>query len=87
MFEKFIKWCRKSTPAAKLEHTIFQGVIGAVVVVVPQLVGLFNLPEWATALIVALIMAVLTPVMAAAGNGGKIDEVVGAGEIDESEHV
>lgn len=67
MTEKFINWCSDNSPAAKLERTIVQGVIGAIIAAVPQMVGLLVLPEWATALIVAIVMAVLSPVMAAIG--------------------
>lgn len=67
MTEKFINWCADNSPAAKLERTIAQGVFGAIIAAVPQMIGLLALPEWGTALIVATVMAILSPIMAAIG--------------------
>lgn len=62
----------------RLARTIVQGVLGVVVANVDMLVGCAVLePEW-RAVVVALVMAVLTPVMAELGAalpaGGDSDE-------------
>ena len=48
-------------------RTIFQGICGVIVAQLPQILGLYQLdPVW-SASIVALTMAVLSPVMAMLG--------------------
>lgn len=59
--EKFIEWSSKDTAAARFERTVAQGVVSAVIVATPQVIGLIAMPEWATALLVACLMAVLSP--------------------------
>ena len=61
----------------RLARTIVQGVLGVVVANVDMLVGCAVLaPEWRA--VVALVMAVLSPVMAELGaalpSGGEADE-------------
>lgn len=73
MMEKFIAWCAKDTTAARLERTIIQGVIAAFVIAFPQMIELIVMPEWATALLVAVGMAVLSPIMKAIGNKGVVE--------------
>ena len=61
----------------RLLRTIAQGVLGVVVANIDLLVGVAVLePTW-RALVVALVMAVLSPVMAEIGKGG---ELKGAGD-------
>lgn len=74
MMEKFIAWCANDSAAARLERTIIQGVIGAFIAAFPQMVGLLTLPEWATALVVAVVMAIIAPIMKAIGNKGVVEE-------------
>ena len=51
----------------RLARTILQGVIGVIIAQLPQVVGLYQLdPIW-SATIVALTMAVLSPIMAMLG--------------------
>ena len=51
----------------RLARTILQGIIGVVIAELPQIVGLYELdPAWSAA-IVALTMAVLSPIMALLG--------------------
>lgn len=62
----------------RLARTVVQGVLGVVVANVDMLVGCAVLaPEW-RAVVVALVMAVLSPVMAELGaalpSGGEADE-------------
>ena len=51
----------------RLARTIVQGVLGVIVAQLPQILDLYHLePVW-SAVIVALVMAVLSPVMAVLG--------------------
>ena len=53
----------------RLARTVAQGVLGVVVANLDMIVGVTALsPEW-RALVVALVMAVLSPVMAVIGEG------------------
>lgn len=74
MWQKFINWCKNESATARLQRTIIQGIIGAVIVAVPQVIGFLSMPEWGTALAVAIVMSILSPVMAAIGNKGEITE-------------
>ena len=56
----------------RLLRTIAQGVLGVVVANIDLLVGVAVLePTW-RALVAALVMAVLSPVMAEIGKGGEL---------------
>lgn len=67
----------------RLARTILQGVIGVVIAQLPALVGNAQLdPVW-TATIVALTMAVLSPIMAALGEAEERVEGEHAADIDE----
>ena len=58
----------------RLIRTIAQGVLGVVVANVDLLVGVAVLePSW-RALVVALVMAVLSPLMAEIGKGNELKE-------------
>ena len=60
-----------NTPQMRCARTIFQGVIGVVIAQLPQVLGLYQFdPVW-SATIVALTMAVLSPIMAALGESEK----------------
>lgn len=53
----------------RLARTVTQGVLGVVVANLDTIVGVTSLsPEW-RAIVVALVMAVLSPVMAVIGEG------------------
>ena len=55
-------------------RTIFQGICGVIVAQLPQVLGLYHLdPVW-SATIVALTMAVLSPIMAMLGGDDKSSE-------------
>ncbi len=65
------RFLTENTPLMKCLRTIFQGVCGVVVAQLPQVLGLYQLdPVW-SATIVALTMAVLSPIMAALGEAEK----------------
>ena len=62
----------------RLARTIVQGVLGVVVANVDVLLGAVVLePTW-RAIVVALVMAVLTPVMAELGGSGSTEDEQGA---------
>ena len=65
------RFLTENTPLMKCLRTIFQGVCGVTVAQLPQVLGLYQLdPVW-SATIVALTMAVLSPIMAALGEAEK----------------
>lgn len=68
------RFLTENTPFMKCLRTIVQGVLGVIVAELPQILGLYQLdPVW-TAAIVALTMAVLSPIMAAIGESGSTFE-------------
>ena len=68
----------------RLLRTIVQGVIGVIIAQLPALLGNAQLdPVW-TATIVALTMAVLSPIMAALGEADEEVDGEHVGDIDES---
>lgn len=60
----FIDWCARDDAGARLQRTVAQGVLAAVVSGVTT-------GEWGAAFAVALVMAVLSPVQAAIGTCGE----------------
>lgn len=62
--EKFVAWCNDNSPAARLERTIAQGIIGVGIGIISTmatgegLVGMIAAP---------IAMAILSPVMAQIG--------------------
>lgn len=71
-FEWFLT---SNSTGARILRTIVQGILGVLVAELPEIVGLFNLQPWLQATIVALVMAILSPIMAEIG---KHIEVVNA---------
>lgn len=60
-----------NSPKMRLARTILQGVIGVAIAALPQIMGLYQIdPVW-SATIVALVMAVLSPIMAALGEADE----------------
>ena len=55
----------------RLLRTIFQGIIGVVIANIDLLVGYVVFDPSSRALIVALVMAVLSPIMAELGRAGQ----------------
>ena len=60
----------------RLARTVVQGVIGVLVANVDLIVGWCVVEPQVRALVVALVMAVLSPVMAELGGGGDDDGTV-----------
>ena len=58
-----------NTPGMKCARTIAQGVIGVFVANVDIIVGAYVLDPAQRAIVVALVMAVLSPIMATLGGG------------------
>lgn len=67
MIKRFLS---ENTSEMKLARTIVQGVIGVLISNIDLLVGFVSIPPEMKPVITALVMAVLTPVMAELGNKG-----------------
>lgn len=65
------KFLSVNTPAMKLARTIFQAVIGVVVAYIDTIIGFFAIPDEVRPIIVGLVMAVLSPIMAVLGGEEK----------------
>lgn len=76
MVSKFKAWCGSNTASAKCTRTIFQGVIGVIIANADILLGHYILDASTRAIIVALVMAVLSPIQAAFGDMALPDEDV-----------
>ena len=63
--QAFVDWCARKDAAALIEHTVVAGVLGVAGTAVGQIPAPYSL------YVVPLSMAVLTPVIAAIGNGGN----------------
>ena len=61
------KWLASNTASGRLTRTIFQGVIGVIIANIDLLVGYASIPLEMRPIIVALVMAILSPIMAALG--------------------
>ena len=74
MWQKFKAWCGSNTASAKCTRTIFQGLIGVVISNADIMLGYYIFDPAYRAIIVALVMAVLSPIQAAIGDMGKKKE-------------
>ena len=67
---KFMEWfLRSNTTGARVLRTVVQGILAVIISIVPDLVGLIDLDPAFQAALVALIMAVLSPIMSEIGKG------------------
>lgn len=64
----FKTWCGSNSPLDKCTRTIFQGVIGVVMANIDLLVGYAAIPHEFRPMIVAMVMAILSPIQAAFGS-------------------
>lgn len=68
-----MNWLKDNSTKARLERTILQGIIGVLIANLDLLVGFFAIPMEMKPVIVALVMAILSPIMSelgkAEGNG------------------
>lgn len=67
-----MKFLKSNEALYRLLRTIFQGIIGVLIANLDTITGAFQLPDVWKPVIAALVMAILSPVMAALG--GKADE-------------
>lgn len=61
------RFLTENSPQMRCARTIVQGVLGVIVAELPQVLGLYQLDPVVSASVVALVMAVLSPVMAMLG--------------------
>lgn len=61
------KWLRSNSTSARLTRTIFQGVIGVLIANIDFLIAHFSFSPESKTFIVAICMAVLSPIMAQLG--------------------
>lgn len=65
--EAIKKWLRSNSTSARLTRTIFQAVVGVLIANIDFLIGCFSFSPEMKAFIVALVMAILSPVMSELG--------------------
>ena len=70
MVKTFRDWCGSNTATARCTRTIFQGVLGVLAANVDFLVGT-QFDAQTKALIVALVMAVLSPIQSMLAGGDE----------------
>ena len=63
-------WLNDNSTKARLLRTIVQGVIGVLIANLDLLVGMVQIPPELKPVIVALVMAVLSPIMSEMGGRG-----------------
>lgn len=73
MLEKFKNWCASDSASARLTRTIFQGIIGVLIANADYIVGGFAIDPATKAVIVALVMAILSPIQATIGGVEKVE--------------
>lgn len=61
------KWLASDTATGRLTRTIFQGVIGVLIANIDLILGYVAIPVEMRPVVVALVMAVLSPIMKALG--------------------
>lgn len=64
-------WLNDNSTKARLLRTIVQGVIGVLIANLDLLIGMIQIPPELKPVIVALVMAVLSPVMSVLGGEVK----------------
>ena len=70
----FKTWCGSNSPLDKCTRTIFQGVIGVIMANIDLLVGYAAIPHEFRPMIVAMVMAILSPIQAAFGSEQEEEE-------------
>jgi len=68
---KLKQWLAANTAAARLTRTIAQGVVGVLIANIDLIVGYAAIPLEMRPVIVALVMAILSPIMAALGGDSE----------------
>lgn len=67
-----MKFFESNKALFRMLRTILQGVLGVIVANLDVITGTFNIPDVWKPIIAAMVMALLSPVMAALG--GKVDD-------------
>lgn len=67
------KWLRSNAMEARLTRTIFQGVISVLIANVDFLISKLSFSPETKAFIVAICMAILSPIMAELGGKEEVD--------------
>ena len=63
-----MEWLLRSNNTwARLLRTLIQGILGVLTSYLPEIVGLFDIPDYIQAIIVAIVMAILSPIMSEIG--------------------
>lgn len=70
--EAIKKWLRSNTTSARLTRTIFQAIISVLVANIDFLIGQFSFSPEMKAFIVAICMAVLSPIMSELGGKEEV---------------
>ena len=65
--EAIKKWLRSNSTSSRLTRTIFQAVVGVLIANIDFLISHFSFSPEMKAFIVALVMAILSPVMSELG--------------------
>ena len=65
--EAIKKWLRSNSTSSRLTRTIFQAVVGVLIANIDFLIGHLSFSPETKAFIVALVMAVLSPIMSELG--------------------
>lgn len=66
--KKIQEWCASNTAAAKCTRTIAQGIVGVLITLAPDLIsGAEVIPNAYKPMVVAAVMAVLSPIQAQLG--------------------
>lgn len=71
--EAIKRWLGANTTVARLTRTIFQGVIGVLIANVDFLISKLSFGPETKAFIVAICMAILSPIMAELGKKEVVD--------------
>lgn len=85
------KFLQSNETKYRLLRTILQGIIGVLIANADFLISGFNFSPGAKAFIVALVMAILSPIMSELGaeaetDDGNIFDYIEGGETDENEN-
>ena len=58
---------RSNSTLARMLRTVAQGLLGVIMAELPEIIGLFNLPDYVQAIIVAVVMAICSSLMSELG--------------------
>ena len=70
--DKIKRWLRSNSTSARLTRTIFQAVISVLIANIDLLIGYFSFSPEMKAFIVAICMAILSPIMSELGGKEEV---------------